>query len=313
MKPASSQTKTTKRPRFSRWVVGLVCALLGSLVVLGASPANAQINATPPELQHVGVNEHLNAPIPLDTSFQDQTGKQVTLRQYFDGKRPVVLTFAYHSCPVLCSMVLNAAVSGLKEVPWTMGKEYEVVTISIDPKESLEKTNNKRNSLLTEYGRPGSESGWHFLSGTEASIAAVANAAGFEYQYDARQQQWGHPSVVMITTPDGKMARYLYGIEFNPNDLRLGLLEASQGRSISTVEKLLLYCYHYDPQGGKYVLVAQRVMQVGGAVIAVVLFGVLALLWRRELKKSKENKVESAGQGRALPKQDDEARAGASA
>ncbi|AKU97704.1 hypothetical protein AKJ09_04368 [Labilithrix luteola] len=304
------------RPRLPRWVTGLVCALLGFAVLFSTSRAHAQINATPPELQHVGVNEHLNAPIPLDTPFQDHTGKPVTLRQYFERdsrKRPVVLTFAYHSCPVLCSMVLNAAVSGLKEVPWTMGKEYEVVTISIDPKESLEKTTNKRNSLLTEYGRAGADNGWHFLVGSEASIAAVADAAGFEYQYDARQQQWGHPSVVMITTPDGKMARYLYGIEFNPNDLRLGLLEASQGRSISTVEKLLLYCYHYDPQGGKYVLVAQRVMQVGGAVIAVVLFGALALFWRRELKKSKDNKVESGGKGGALPKQDDEARAGASA
>ena len=184
-------------------------------------------------------------------------------------------------------MVLNAEANGLRGIGWTVGKEFEVVTISIDPEESLEKTAAKRASILAEYGasRGHDGKGWHFLVGDKASIAAVADAAGFEFQYDAEQKQWGHPSVVMIAKPDGHMARYLYGLEFLPNDLKLGLLEASEGRSISTVEQIILYCYHYDPQGGKYVLVARRVMQVGGGAVAVVLFGFLGLFWGRELRK----------------------------
>lgn len=258
--------------------------------------ARAQVAGMPPELAHVGVNEHLDGQLPLDAPFRDHTGKPVKLRDFFDGKRPVLLMFAYHSCPVLCSMVLNAAANGLRGIGWTVGKEFEVVTISIDPEESLEKTAAKRASILAEYGasRGHDGKGWHFLvanPGDKASIAAVAEAAGFEFQYDAEQKQWGHPSVVMIAKPDGRMARYLYGIEFLPNDLKLGLLEASEGRSISTVEQIILFCYHYDPQGGKYVLVARRVMQVGGGAVAIVLFGFLGLFWGRELRKKKKTQV----------------------
>lgn len=253
----------------------------------------------PPELAHVGVKEQLDGQLPLDTKFTDQTGKQVTLGQYWDGKRPVVLTFAYHSCPVLCSMVLNNAVAGLKRIGWTMGKEYDVVTISIDPNESMEKTNEKRSRLIKEYGasrghEDEANKGWHFLKGDEKSIAKVAAAAGFEFQYDEDQKQWGHPSVVMITTPSGKMARYLYGLEFQPNDLKLGLLEASEGRAITTVEQIILYCYHYDPKGGKYVLVARRVMQVGGGAVAILLFSVLGVFWARELRRGKRDEEREA-------------------
>jgi len=288
--------------RFFRWALAFVCAL--AVLAFGSRSAHAQINALPAELQHVGVNEHLEAQLPLDTPFRDHTGKPVNLRQFFDGERPVILTFAYHSCPVLCNMVLGAAAAGLRDVPWTIGKEFNVVTISIDPKESLEATTGKRTSLLTQYGRVGTgdEVGWHFLTGDAASVAAVANAAGFEYEYDARQKQWAHPSVLMITTPAGKMARYLYGIEFPAKDLRLGLLEASQGRSISTVEKLILYCYHYDPQGGQYVLVAMRVMRIGGSAVAILILGTLALFWSRELRKAKHH-----GSGNSPgPKNDDQ-------
>jgi protein SCO1/2 len=191
-------------------------------------------------------------------------------------------------------MITNNLAAGLKGVPWTVGKEFDVVTISIDPNESLERTANKRTSILAEYGRAqtsarGGKGGWHFLVGDEKAIAAVADAAGFEYQYDERQKQWGHPSVIFIVKPNGHLARYLYGLEFPSADLRLGLLEASEGRHISTVEKLILYCYHYDPQGGKYVLVARRVMQVGGAAVAIVLFAFLGTLWMRELRKKRRD------------------------
>ena len=263
------------------------------LALTGSVRAEAQIAGfTPPELQHVGVKEHLEQTLPLDTEFRDQTGKPVHLRDYFDGEHPVVLTFAYHTCPVVCGMILNNEADGLKDIAWTLGKEYRAVTISIDPEESLEKTRAKRDSILHEYGRPvEGEKAWTFLVGDAKSIAAVANAAGFEYQYDERQKNWGHPSLVMIVTPDGKMARYLYGLEFPPNDLRLGLIEAKKGKSVSTVEQIILYCYHYDPQGGKYVLMANRVMQIGAGGIAVVLAGILASLWVREIRKAKNKKL----------------------
>jgi len=274
------------------------------VALFSVMPAHAQIAHTPKELQHVGVNEHLDGPLPLDTPFRDHTGKAVTLRSVFDGKRPVVLQFAYHSCPVVCGMITTNLAVGLKGVPWTVGKEFDVVTISIDPHESLERTAAKRASILTGYGRdisPAEPGRWHFLVGDEPAIEAVTKAAGFEYQYDENQKQWGHPSVVFVVKPDGHLARYLYGLEFPPNDLKLGLFEASEGRSISTVEKLILYCYHYDPQGGKYVLVAMRVMQVGAGGVAVVLFSVLALFWGRELRKSKKKSTPELAEVPAAP------------
>lgn len=256
---------------------------LAVTALFGAAPARAQVAGTPPELEGVGVDEHLGGALPLDAAFRDHTGKAVRLGDYFDGKRPVVLTFAYHTCPVLCGMVLNQAAAGLKAMPWTVGTEFDVVTISIDPRETLEHTAQKRDQILGAYGR--SAKGWHFLVGDEANIQRVATAAGFLYRYDADQQNWAHSPVVMLATPDGRMARYLYGLEFSPADLRLGLLEASEGRSISTVEKVILYCYHYDPKGGKYVLVATRVMRLGGLLTAILLGGTLAVLWRRERRR----------------------------
>jgi len=268
----------------ARAIRALVAALVGLVAITLVVRADAQIAHTPRELQHVGVNEHLDGPLPLETPFRDHTGRPTTLGALLDGKRPLVLQFAYHTCPVVCSMITNNLAAGLKGVPWTIGKEYDVVTISIDPNESLERTAAKRTAMLNEYGR-GVTGGWHFLVGDEKAIAAVTAAAGFEYQYDERQKQWGHPSVVFVVKPNGHLARYLYGIEFPSSDLRLGLLEASEGRHISTVEKLILYCYHYDPQGGKYVLVAMRVMQVGAGGVAIVLFAFLGLFWSRELRK----------------------------
>jgi len=284
--------KTNHRAAFAAMVMLVLAALFLP------SSASAQIAQTPRELAHVGVNEHLDGPLPLETALRDHTGAPVTLGKYFDGKRPIVLQFAYHTCPVVCGMITTNLAVGLKGVPWTVGKEFDVVTISIDPNESLEKTSAKRTSILNEYGREhtSKNGGWHFLSGDAKAIAAVTQAAGFEYEYDERQKQYGHPSVVFVVKPNGHMARYLYGLEFPSNDLRLGLLEASEGRHISTVEKLILYCYHYDPQGGKYVLVAMRVMQVGGGGVAIVLFSFLGMLWTRELRKKKKSAGDDAAE-----------------
>lgn len=273
---------------FRAHILALRAIVIALVVTCGLGTARAQIAHTPRELQHVGVTEHLDQPIPLDTPFRDHTGAPTTLRSVFDGKRPVVLQFAYHTCPVVCSMITQNLAAGLKDVGWTIGKEFEVVTISIDPNESLEKTAAKRAGIIADYGRGldmAKPNGWHFLVGDQKSIEAVTQAAGFEYQYDERQQQWGHPSVAFIVKPNGTLARYLYGIEFPSKDLKLGLYEASEGRSINTVEKLILYCYHYDPQGGKYVVLAMHVMQIGAGGVAAILIAVLSLLWLRELKK----------------------------
>ncbi len=267
-------------------------ALLLAIVfgMLGISmDARAQIAAMPKEMENVGVDEHLDGPLPLDTEFRDHTGKPVKLGDLFDGKRPVVLTFAYHTCPVVCSMIANNLARTMRDVGWTLGDQFTAITISIDPNETLENTAKKRASVLAEYGRSGPQvaGGWSFLVGDEASIKRVADAAGFKFQYDPEQKQWAHASLVMVVKPSGRMARYLYGFEASPPDLKLALFEASEGRSISTIEQIILYCYHYDPKGGRYVLVARRVMQVGGSAVALVLLGVLGTFWVRELRKKK--------------------------
>jgi protein SCO1/2 len=266
-----------------RAVVILALLVVGMLGI--SMDARAQIAAMPPELEDVGVSEHLDGQLPLDLELRDHTGKRMKLRDAFDGKKPVVLTFAYHTCPVVCSMIANNLAKTMREISWTLGEQFTALTISIDPNETLEDTNKKRLSVLAEYGR--SDVGWTFLTGDAKTIAAVTAAAGFKYRYDAEQKQWAHTSLVMVVKPDGRMARYLYGFEAPAADLKLALMEASEGRSISTIEQIILYCYHYDPKGGRYVLVARRVMQVGGGAVAVVLFGILGLLWRRELRKPK--------------------------
>ncbi|HEY1694147.1 MAG TPA: SCO family protein [Polyangiaceae bacterium] len=246
-------------------------------------------NTTPAELQGVDVVEHLGGALPTDAVFRDTDGKSVKLGEFFDGKRPTLLVFAYHTCPMLCSLVLDATVKSLNDVAWTVGEEFDVVSISIDPKDTPETATKKRAQVVDSYARSrGSVGGWHFLVGDEANIRKVTDAIGFEYRYDARQKQYAHPAAIYLLTPEGHIARYLYGIQYDPGDVRLGLLEASQGRSISTTEKLLLFCYHYDPQGKHYSLVAMNVMRLGGGVTLALFGGFFTLMWVRERRKRKE-------------------------
>jgi protein SCO1 len=263
-----------------------VAILTALSFVLGVRVASAQVAVMPLELERVDVNEQLNKPLPLDATFRDHTGKLVKLGDYFDGKRPVMLTLAYHTCKVVCSMVLGAEVEVLKKQPWTLGQEYRAVTISIDPRDTPAAAAKKRQQMLALYGRGGKSVQWDFLVGDQANITKVARSIGFQYRYDERHDQYAHPAVLMVTTPAAKMARYLYGLSFAENDVRLGLLEASQGRSISTVEKVILYCYMYDPIGAKYVVIGKNVMKLGGVVTMLGLGLFLALLWRRERRGS---------------------------
>jgi protein SCO1/2 len=255
-------------------------------VLLGAGMVQrvrAQPAIMPAELEGVDVSEQLDKSLPLDAYFKDHTGKVVRLGDYFDGKRPVALTLAYHGCKVVCSMVLGAELESLKAQPWTLGKEFRAVTISIDPRDTVQTAAKKRKQMLALYGR--AAEGWDFLVGNEASIARVARAAGFKYRYDRRQDQYAHPAVLMLAKPNGELARYLHGLEFPEQDVRLGLLEASQGRSISTIEKAIMYCYTYDPVGAKYVLVARNVMKIAGGLTVILLGGFLFIMWRREARQ----------------------------
>jgi protein SCO1/2 len=274
--------------------VVLAAALL-CCVATGAADARAQAwkdqtdgikNETPPELQGVDIVEHLGGSLPRDATFFDTEGKAVALGDFFDGKRPTLFVFAYHTCPMLCSLVLDAAVKSLNDVAWTVGREFDVVSLSIDPKDTPQTATKKRAQVVASYPRArGDTTGWHFLVGDETNIRKVTDAVGFEYRYDARQKQYAHPAAIYLLTPEGHVARYLYGIQYDPADVRLGLLEATEGRSISTTERLLLFCYHYDPQGKRYSLVAMNVMRLGGVVTLAAIGGFLTIMWARERRK----------------------------
>lgn len=272
-----------------------VCTFLGAALLLqavvGQGTALAQVAVTPAELEGVDVREQLDKPLPRDAVFRDHTGKKVKLGDYFDGKRPVVLTLAYANCKVVCSMVLGAEVETLKAQNWTLGKEYRALTISIDPNDTPAIAAKKRTQMLALYGREGRD--WDFLVGDEANIKKVATAVGYQYRYDEREKQFAHPAVLMLLKPSGDLARYLYGLSFDPSDVRLGLLEASQGRSISTIEKMILYCYMYDPIGAKYVIVAQNVMRIAGA-LTVLVMGIFGyLFWRREARAKRAREIKA--------------------
>ncbi len=277
----------------SRLRYALACAWLA---LLAAIPARAD-ETRAPERSDIGVTEHLGAALPLDVPFVDHHGHAVSLADYFRGRRPVVLIFGYHTCPMLCSLVQSATAQALRGVGWRVGREFEVVVISIDPEDTVDESAKHRDNVVAAYdaGRPPYEvgadvtdRGWHYLVGKPDAIRRVADAAGFHYTYDAAFKQYAHPAVIQLVTPQGTLARYLYGIEFDPKDLRYGLLEAAAGRSVSTIERVLLYCVHYDPGSGKYVMVAARVMQVGGAAIVLALASLLGVLWTRERRKSRD-------------------------
>jgi protein SCO1/2 len=286
----------------------LVAAALASCLAVCAGDARAQSwkdvdaptvvpNVKPAMLEGVDIVEHLGGQLPREAAFRDSDGKAVKLGDYFDGKRPTLFVFAYHTCPMLCSLVLDATVKSLNEVPWNVGDEFDVVSLSIDPKDTPETATRKRAQVLESYPRAkGNPKGWHFLVGEEDQIRKVTDAIGFKYNYDERQKQYAHPAAIYLLTPGGTIARYLYGIQFPPADVRLGLLEASQGRSVSTTERILLFCYHYDPQGKRYSLVAMNVMRLGGGVTLLLLGSFLTIMWARERRKRRLDAIATAAQ-----------------
>jgi protein SCO1 len=276
-------------------------SLMGTLIVCGllalAGAAQAQslwtqqtgadswpvqsAGVRPELLRDVALDQKLNDSIPLDLTFHDEKGRTVALRSFF-GQKPVILTLVYYQCPMLCTQVLNSLAHSMKELPLVLGKDFEVVTVSIDPAETTVMAETKRQLYVGMYARPGIEQGWHFLTGAAPQIKALAAAVGFHFAYDSTTGQFAHPSGIMVLTPDGRLARYFYGIKYPPRDLRFGLEEASAGKIGSPVDQILLYCYHYDPATGKYGILISRVLQIAGLITLLGLALMVAILLRRE-------------------------------
>ena len=236
---------------------------------------------TPPALSAVSFEQRLNEQLPLDLEFKDESGRSVKLGEYF-GRKPVVLTFVYYECPMLCTQVLNGLESSLRVINESIGQEFDVVTVSFDPKETPVLAAGKKKAYLERYKRPSAEKGWHFLTGDQASIAALTQAAGFNYSWDEASHQFAHASGIVVTTPTGKVSRYFFGIDYSPRDVKFALIESSNERIGTLAERLLLYCYHYDPAKGNYGFMAMRAVRVGGAVTLAALVGFVFVSIRRE-------------------------------
>ena len=236
-----------------------------------------------PILTNVGVDQRLNNQVPLEAKFRDENGQPVELKKYFD--KPVILTLVYYTCPMLCSEVLNGTASSLKPVKFDVGKEFNVVTISIDPKDTTGTAMGKKKLMVAKYGRHGADQGWHFLTGDQENIDAVAKAVGWRYAYDPKSGQYAHASAIMLLTPEGKVSRYFYGIEYSSKDIQFGIMDASQNKIGSLTDQIALYCYHYDPAKGKYGLAIMRLVRLAGLLTIALLGGFIIVAVRREGNK----------------------------
>jgi len=266
------------------WLFGLMLTLALTTSSWGQGMTKGILsppaNVRPPGLKNVGIAQHLEDQIPPDLTFRDETGKSVRLGDYF-GQRPMILNLVYYKCPMLCSEVMSGLVSAMKVMKLDAGKDFDVLTISFDPRETPELAAAAKAEYLKRYKRPGAENGWHFLTGPQQSIDALTQAAGFQYQYDPKTGQFAHTTAIMVLTPAGKIAQYYFGVEYSPRDLRLGLVQASSGKIGTVVDEVLLYCYHYDPSTGKYGAVISRILQISGAATILILGLLLLILFRR--------------------------------
>jgi protein SCO1/2 len=255
------------------------------VALLTATGAGAQVhNERPEQLRGVDIVERLDERLPLDAAFVDESGRSVTLGDFFTADRPVIITLNYFRCPMLCTYQLNGMVSALKEVEFEPGRDFSIVTISFDPSEDAGLARLKKDAYLTAYPREGAQDGWAFLTGDEANIRKVTEAIGFGYRWDESRGEWAHGSAIFIATPDGRLSRYVYGLEFEPKTVRLALLEAGEGRIGSTVDRFLLWCFHYDDTTGQYTPHVMRIMQICGGITVLALGSGLLMLWRREAR-----------------------------
>ncbi|MBO0911680.1 MAG: SCO family protein [Acidobacteria bacterium] len=280
--------RTARRPvivfLFIILILAFVLGFRSAALAQGGAEPNGVI-ATPPEvkpkgLENVGVEQHLGEQLPLDLSFRDESGRAVRLGDYF-GSKPVILSFVYYRCPMLCPELLVGLESALKVLRFNAGDEFEIITVSIDPRDTPELAAQKKASILSRYKRPGAEAGWHFLTGDEESIHSLARAAGFGYEYDAKNHQFAHATAIMVATPGGRLAQYFYGVDFPPRDLRLSLIQASTNKIGNLADAVILYCFHYDPVTGRYNALIGRVLELAGVFTVLSLGGMLLFLFRR--------------------------------
>jgi protein SCO1/2 len=255
----------------------------GLLIGLAAaSPARAERQeSAPPELADVGVDEHLGVRLPLELPFLRHDRRPIALGEVFNRGRPVILSLNYSNCPMLCSLQLNGLIDALRELDWTAGQQFDVVSVSIDPLETPQRARQTQQKYVQAYGRPGAGAGWTFLTGSERSIRALAEVVGFRYHYVRSRGEYAHAAVFMICTADGRISRYLYGVSFPPTTVRLALVEAGEGTIGTALDQVLLYCFHYDSTAGRYALAARKLMKAGGVLTLVVLGLLLARLSRR--------------------------------
>jgi protein SCO1 len=271
-----------------RTVVSNKAAWLAAVVLLSVSAwgqgmtkgiMSPPSNVRPPGLKNVGFEQHLDQQIPPDLQFRDETGKSVRLADYF-GKRPLILNLVYFQCPMLCGEVLQGLTKSLKILKFDVGKQFDVLTVSFDPRETPELAAAKKAQFLKMYGRPGAEAGWHFLTGEQSNIEALTNGAGFQYQFDPKTGQFAHATAIMVLTPEGKIAQYYYGVDYAPKDLRLGLVQAADNKIGNVVDQVLLYCYHYDPATGKYGAMVTRVLRLAALATILILGTMIVVLVR---------------------------------
>jgi protein SCO1/2 len=239
-------------------------------------------NTRPPRLQNVGIEQHLDAQVPPDLMFLDDTGKTVKLGDYF-GRKPLILNLVYYNCTMLCGEALAGLSSAMRLVKFDVGNEFDVITVSFDPRETPEMAATKKKDYVGRYGRPNAAAGWHFLTGQPDSINALTKVVGFQYQYDPKSNQYAHATAIMVLTPQGRISRYFYGVDFPPKDLRMGLVEASQGKIGNAVDAVLLYCYHYNPETGKYGAMVANILRVTAAATILIMGIFLFILWRLDL------------------------------
>jgi protein SCO1 len=237
------------------------------------------VNERPPLLQNVGIEQHLDTQVPPNLAFVDDAGKGVKLGDYF-GRKPLILNLVYFNCTMLCGEELAGLASAMRLVKFDLGNQFDVITVSFDPRETPEMAAAKKKDYVARYGRANAASGWHFLTGQAESINGLTKAVGFQYQYDPKTNQYAHATAIMVLTPQGRISRYFYGVDFPPKDLRMGLVEASQARIGNAVDAVLLYCYHYNPETGKYGAIISNILRLAGAATIVILGGMILVLWR---------------------------------
>ena len=288
-------------------VLPIVTTLAQSRIYNGTSPLysprpelGVTENGLPSALRDVKIEQRLNEQVPLDLKFKDETGRIVELREYFNRSRPVILSLVFYKCPMLCNQILSGLMAGLRSQSFDAGREFEVLTVSFDPRETPELAAEKKQSYIEKYNRPVAEKGWHFLTGDQVNIARLTDAVGFRYNYDEKTNQFAHASGIMLLTPEGKLSRYFYGVEYNARDLRLGLVEASNNMIGSPVDQLLLFCFHYDPATGRYGPAVMNIMRLGG-VLTVLGIGALILALRRRNGKSDAETVHEARSSQGGP------------